>query len=82
MNLTMLDKTMSINGVGWISLKSKITEIQDDFWFVIINYVTNKALQDLLEREELDYGWDFHVSVIVNKELMPVVIISTVVADD
>lgn len=49
---------------------------------VIINYVTNKALQDLLEREELDYGLDFHVSVIVNKELMPVVIISTVVADD
>lgn len=54
MNLTMLDKTMSINGVGWISLKSKITEIQNDFWCVIINYVTNKALQDLLEREELD----------------------------
>lgn len=82
MNLTMLDKTMSINGVGWISLKSKITEIQNDFWCVITNYVTNKALQDLLEREELDYGWDFHVSLIVNKELMPVVIISTVVADD
>lgn len=54
MNLTMVDKTTSINGVGWISVKSKITEIQrvwiNDFQCVIINYVTNTALQDFLER--------------------------------